>query len=99
MDDFTQYLTKKTILLLDNAPAHVGQLFRDNLKRWEEKNLLICYLPAYSPELNIIEILWKRIKYDWLSFQAYNSLPSLIEHLSQVLKNIATTYHITFESS
>ncbi|WP_196800768.1 transposase, partial [Xenorhabdus nematophila] len=27
--------------------------------------MLLLYLPAYSPELNLIEIVWKQAKYDW----------------------------------
>ncbi|WP_152985989.1 transposase [Burkholderia sp. lig30] len=26
------------------------------------------YLPAYSPELNMIEIRWRRMKYRWCRF-------------------------------
>ena len=29
------------------------------------------FLPAYSPELNRIEILWKKMKYEWLPFQSF----------------------------
>jgi transposase len=32
--------------------------------------LIIKYLPPYSPELNLIEILWRRIKYTWLPFSS-----------------------------
>jgi transposase len=28
--------------------------------------LILKYLPPYSPELNLIEILWRHIKYRWL---------------------------------
>ncbi|MBC6474874.1 MAG: transposase [Hormoscilla sp. GM102CHS1] len=31
------------------------------------------YLPTYSPQLNIIEILWRFIKYSWLNTDAYES--------------------------
>ena len=37
------------------------------------------YLPPYSPELNLIEILWRRIKYTWLPFSAYACLNALSE--------------------
>jgi hypothetical protein len=33
--------------------------------------LIIKYLPPYSPELNLIEILWRFMKYYWLPFSAY----------------------------
>lgn len=37
----------------------------------ETRGLFIYYLPPYSPELNLIEILWSFIKYAWLPFNAY----------------------------
>ncbi|WP_422627416.1 transposase [Photorhabdus thracensis] len=37
-----------------------------NKDRWlREYNMFLCYLPAYSPELNLIEIVWKQAKYRW----------------------------------
>ncbi|YAP79127.1 transposase [Xenorhabdus stockiae] len=28
----------------------------------------VCSLPAYNPELNLIEIIWKQAKYHWRRF-------------------------------
>ena len=53
-------------------------------------------LPAYSPELNIIEILWRKIKYEWLSFGATESLTSLRNELFDILKNIGGEYTIAY---
>jgi hypothetical protein len=52
--------------------------------------------PAYSPELNLIEILWRRIKYSWLPFSAYESLSALIEALETILCDVGSEYQITF---
>ena len=30
--------------------------------------MMLFYLPPYSPELNMIEILWKQAKYHWRRF-------------------------------
>jgi transposase len=38
----------------------------------------VLYQATYSPELNIIEMIWRKIKYDWLPFEAYNITPFLI---------------------
>jgi len=41
------------------------------------------WLPPYSPELNLIEILWRKIKYQWLPLRAYLSFNHLQScHLS-----------------
>ncbi|MEL6397717.1 MAG: transposase [Cyanobacteria bacterium J06626_4] len=37
----------------------------------EDELALILELPAYSPELNHIEILWQFTKYDELEAKAY----------------------------
>ncbi|WP_415873359.1 transposase [Burkholderia ubonensis] len=30
--------------------------------------MLLFYLPPYSPELNLIEIVWRHLKYRWRRF-------------------------------
>jgi len=58
--------------------------------------LIIKYLTTYSPELNLIEILWRNIKYAWLPFSAYQCLNALREALENILKNFGSEYQITF---
>ncbi|WP_159086002.1 transposase [Flavobacterium faecale] len=53
-------------------------------------------MPPYSPELNLIEILWRRIKYQWLDFDAYKSFENLKEKLNFVLTNFGIKYDIKF---
>ena len=49
-------------------------MFRRNIEKWRTKNdLFLFFLPTYSPKLNLIEILWRKIKYEWLEFKAYLS--------------------------
>lgn len=45
---------------------------------------------------NIIEIVWRKIKYKWLPFSAYESIKALEESLFEVLANIGEKYHIDF---
>ena len=47
------------------------------IEEWKKKNLEIFWLPAYSPKLNLIEILWKFIKYEWVEVSMYESKKSL----------------------
>lgn len=56
---------KKTVVILDNSPIHRSRMFMAKMKEWEEQDVLIFFLPPHSPELNLIEILWKRIKYPY----------------------------------
>jgi len=50
----------------------------------------------YSPELNLIEILLRFIKYKWLLFTAYLSQDDLYRELTLVLENVGSKYKITF---
>jgi len=95
-DSFSKTITNKTVVIIDNASTHTSKAFNKSIKNWEEKGLFIKRLPPYSPELNLIEILWRFIKYKWLPFSAYNSLKDLVNEVENVLKNIGTTLQIKF---
>ena len=96
LDRFAAQIVKRTVVVLDNSPIHRSNKFKAKIKEWEEKDLLIYFLPPYSPELNLIEILWRRIKYNWLSFDAYLCFQNLKERLENVLQNIGLKYDIIF---
>ncbi len=95
-DTFCQTLTKKTVVVIDNASIHTSEEFEDRLPYWKKKGLIIKYLPPYAPELNLIEILWRRIKYTWLPFSAYACLNALSEALETILSHVGSEYQITF---
>ena len=95
-DAFSEKINKKTIVLLDNAPTHTSKKFKANIKRWKAKGLIIKPLPAYSPQLNLIEILWRFIKYYWLPFSAYGSFKKLVNAVTKVLKAVGSEYRINF---
>jgi len=96
IDTFSHQIENPTTLVIDNASTHTSNEFNDNLEAWKERGLTIYRIPPYSPELNIIEIIWRKIKYEWLPFSAYESYRSLKQELFQVLSNIGTTYKVAF---
>ncbi|MDR3194482.1 MAG: transposase [Tannerella sp.] len=57
----------------------------------------VFFLPPYFPELNPIEILWRRIKYGWIPFDACLCFQNLKERLSYVLANFGVKYDIIFQ--
>lgn len=89
---------KKRIVLIDNASIHTSGKFMDCIPEWEEKGLIIKFLPKYSPELNIIEILWRFIKYYWLPFSAYLSFEYLDREVENILAKIGSEFKINFAS-
>jgi transposase len=98
-EQFSQQLTKRTYVFLDNAPVHRSQEFIGHIAQWVQRGLIIKYLPAYAPELNLIEILWLFMKYSWLPFSAYTSFQCLYEAVEQLLTRVGTEYTIAFQSA
>jgi len=96
MDSFVAQTNKKTVVVLDNSPIHKSKKFMSKIEEWKEKDVLIFFLPPYSPELNLIEILWRRIKYCWIPFDAYAGFQNLKERLDYILNNFGTEYDIIF---
>jgi hypothetical protein len=96
MDRFVAQTIKKTVVILDNSPIHKSKKFMAKIEEWKAKDVLIFFLPPYSPELNLIEILWRRIKYQWIPFDAYICFQNLKERLSYVLSNFGEKYDIIF---
>ena len=97
-EDFISTLdpSRKSVIVIDNAPPHTSECFETNKVLWKKRNVEICNLSTYSPELNVIEILWRFIKYVWLPFEAYLSLETLEEKLTEVLLNIGKKFIISF---
>ena len=97
INSFAAKLTRPTTLVIDNAPIHTSREFQLMIPEWERQNLCLWFLPPYSPELNLIEILWKKIKYHWLPLEAYESFEKLKEMLADVLANIGKEFKIRFQ--
>ena len=72
------------MVVLDNASIHHSAAFDNRLEQWAEQGLLFYFLPPYCPELNLIEKLWKMIKYHWLPLSAYESFQHLVESVDDV---------------
>jgi transposase len=96
LNDFCKTIKKKTIVVMDNSSIHTSEEFEEQIPLWKKQGLLIKYLIPYAPELNLIEILWRHIKYLWLPFSAYQGMEALREALEQILKDFGSKYQITF---
>ena len=92
----TLSLDKLTVVYVDNASMHRSAKFKEKCDEWFQKKVIVVYLPAYSPELNIIEILWKKIKYEWLSCHAYETFQTLTDSVKNLLSEYSTKYRINF---
>ncbi|EDN66751.1 Transposase [Beggiatoa sp. PS] len=95
-DAFSAQIQNPTLVVMDNASIHTSDHFFNQIENWQEKGLFPYFLPTYSPELNAIEILWRKIKYEWLSFSAYDHFKKLQEAVDEVLIHFDIKYLITF---
>lgn len=95
-DQFCEAMQGPTVVVMDNASIHTSEAFQEEIPTWEKKGLSIFYLPAYSPELNLIEILWRFMKYEWIEFWAYTSFAHLVQYVEEVIKNFGEKYKINF---
>jgi transposase len=84
------------VLVIDNAPIHTSNAFKNNIEKWVQQGLIILPIAPYSPELKLIKIRWRNIKYEWLPFSAYSSFQSLKDNLFDILTSIGKTYVIHF---
>jgi transposase len=96
IDDFCERRTTRTIVVMDQASIHTSHRIENKRLEWEAKGVYIFWLPTYSQHLNLIEILWRFMKYEWIEFNAYESLETLAEYLEKVLKRFEDDYIINF---
>lgn len=74
-----------TVIVLDNAAFHTSAVVKKQHAVWEQKNVFVRHLPPYSPHLNPIEALWKRLKAFLLPRRCYDSLAQLKQAVLEVL--------------
>jgi len=91
-------LRRLTVVVLDNAPSHRARIIKEQIKVWQRRGLFLFYLPRYSPHLNIVETLWRKLKYEWLAPSDYQSKDSLCYAVRSALKSVGTNLHINFLS-
>jgi len=99
MDQFSAQLNQKAYVLIDNAPMHRSKAFLRHIPKWVKRGWIIKYLPSYSPELHLIEILWRFIKYYWLPFSVYGSFQQLCAAVEEILQQFGTKYTIDFQAA
>ena len=85
-----------TVIVVDRASIHTSAAMFEHLEEWKERGITIFELPAYSPELNLIEILWRFIKYQWIKIDAYSSWQSLVLSVEKILREFGSKYVINF---
>jgi transposase len=58
-------------------------------------NHALFYLPPYSPELNLIEIVWKQAKYHWRRFVTWTK-ETIDAEIAKLLDAYGSKFQIDF---
>lgn len=87
---------KTTVVVLDNARIHTAKQIQERRPFWEQRGLHLFYLPPYSPHLNIVETLWRKLKYEWLQPSDYSSSDTLFYTVNQALAAVGIDLIIRF---
>ena len=82
-------------IFLDNARYQKCALVREKAK---SLNIELCFLPAYSPNLNLIERMWKFVKKKCLYSKYYEKFPAFKTAISKCLDETMTTHKSDLDS-
>ena len=89
-------IKKVTVVVLDNARVHTAERVEAMRGFWQQRGLMIFYLPPYSPHLNIAERLWRKLKYEWLQPGDYATTDGLFYRVRQALAAVGSSLKIQF---
>lgn len=96
IDTFFPKVDKPTVIVTDQASIHTSDAIFEKIEEWKERNITIFELPTYSPHLNLIEILWRFIKYEWIPIDAYKDWKTFVASVEKILREFGENYVINF---
>lgn len=84
------------MIVVDQASIHTSNVVWEKVEEWLERGITIFELPSYSPQLNLIEILWRFIKYEWIEIDAYKDWQTFVTSVENILREFGEKYVINF---
>lgn len=85
----TYPLAKEIIVILDNAKYHYSKVVKEFI---ENSKIKLVFLPSYSPNLNLIERLWKFFKKKVLYNTYHKDISAFRESCIKFFRNINDYY-------
>jgi DDE superfamily endonuclease len=82
---------RRCVIVLDNYSVHHSQAVKDALPGLTAAGIELCYLPPYSPELNLIEGLWRHVKHEELPGRSHTTAQALQAAVDHALDQHVTT--------
>lgn len=81
------YPTGKIVLILDNARIHHAKILEPFLNE-QKGRLQLMFLPPYSPQLNLVEGLWKWLKSDVINNVFYHTVGDIRKNVHTFMESI-----------
>jgi hypothetical protein len=81
-----------TVVVLDNASFHRDRVVRATRPQLRAQGVYLYYLPAYSPELNDIERLFRTIKHQELPERTYPTFDALEAAVCAAFTRVEAVY-------
>jgi putative transposase len=63
----------QVVIVLDNAGFHKAKRIKKHFERWQDMGLTLWFQPPYSPQFNLIETVWKKLKNFLLPRRCYKN--------------------------
>ena len=79
---------KRVVLTIDNAPWHRGSLIDEAMR--ENPHLEFYRMPSYSPQLNVIERFWKKLRRRATHNRLFDAIADLKESVRNSLRYFQT---------
>lgn len=96
LESLSLQIHKETVVVLDCARIHTGNVLRQRLRYWQQRGLFVFFLPPYSPHLNLAETLWRKLKAEWLVPEDYLEKDTLFYAVNRCLASVGQTLTINF---
>lgn len=74
---------RRCVVVLDHYSVHHSQAITDARPGLTAAGSALVYVPTYSPELNLIEGLWRHVKHEDLPVRSYptaQAVPAAVDH-------------------
>lgn len=89
-------VTRQTFLVLDCARVHTSKIIQERIPFWQQRGLYLFFLPPYSPELNLAETLWRKLKKEWIKPEDYREADHLFYAANRCLASVGRELRIKF---
>jgi transposase len=88
---YPRHKNPRVVLTIDNAPWHRGPLIDEALR--DNPHLEFYRLPSYSPQLNVIERFWKKLRRRATHNRLFDAVADLKSSVRNSLRYFQTVRH------